>query len=63
MFFFDNCIEKNHNKTHFEEGTSESPPPPPPPPLELEFCDTSQGYVANCEYNSDNQRSAKYKYP
>ena len=30
--FFNNCIEKNQNKTHFEEGTSE---PPPPPPLEL----------------------------
>ena len=25
--FFNNCIEKNQNKTHFEEGTSESPPP------------------------------------
>ena len=24
MFFFNNCIEKNQNKTHFEEGTSES---------------------------------------
>ena len=23
--FFNNCIEKNQNKTHFEEGTSESP--------------------------------------
>ena len=22
--FFNNCIEKNQNKTHFEEGTSES---------------------------------------
>ena len=22
--FFNNCIEKNHNKTHLEEGTSES---------------------------------------
>ena len=27
--FFDNCIEKNQNMTHHEEGTSESPPPPP----------------------------------
>ena len=27
MFFeLDSCIEKNQNKTHFEEGTSESPP-------------------------------------
>ena len=24
--FFNNCIEKNQNKTHFEEGTSEPPP-------------------------------------
>ena len=23
MFFFNNYIEKNQNKTHFEEGTSE----------------------------------------
>ena len=22
MFFFNNCIEKNQNKTHFEEGSS-----------------------------------------
>ena len=26
--FFNNCIEKNQKKTHFEEGTSESPPSP-----------------------------------
>ena len=28
MFFeqLKNCIEKNQNTTHFEEGTSESPP-------------------------------------
>ena len=25
MFFFNNCIDKNQNKTYFEEGTSESP--------------------------------------
>ena len=30
--FFNNCIEKNQNKTHFKEGTSE---PPPPHPLEM----------------------------
>ena len=24
MFFFNNCIEKHQNKTHFEEGTSQS---------------------------------------
>ena len=24
MFFFNNCIEKNQNKTHFEEGSSSS---------------------------------------
>ena len=27
--FFNNCIEKNQNKSHFEEGASESPSPPP----------------------------------
>ena len=24
VYFFNNCIEKNQNKTHFEEGTSVS---------------------------------------
>ena len=43
--FFNNCIEKNKNKTHFEEGTSESPPPPPaplpPPPFFWNFSENS----------------------
>ena len=29
MFLFNNFMEKNQNKTHFEEGTSEPPSPPP----------------------------------
>ena len=27
LCFFNNCIDKNQNKTHFEEDTSESSPP------------------------------------
>ena len=47
--FFNNCIEKNQNKTHFEEA-----PPPPTPPTQLPA--TFEGSVAII-------KKAQYDFP